>query len=45
LIEVRAMISAVALGDMDDMFVGLLPTVVAAINMKARAIQMDNAGC
>jgi hypothetical protein len=45
LIEVRAMISAVALGDMDDMGVWLLPTVGAAINMQARAIQMDNAGC
>jgi hypothetical protein len=39
------MISAVALGDMDDMFVGLLPTVVTAIDVKARAIQMGNGGC
>jgi hypothetical protein len=38
------MISAVALGARDDLVVGLLPTVVAAITRNARAIQMDNAG-
>ena len=43
-IEVRAMISAVALGDMDDMFIGLLPTVLAAIDVRAGALEMGNGG-
>jgi hypothetical protein len=38
------MISAVALGDMDDMFIGLLPTVLAAIDVKAGALEMGNGG-
>jgi hypothetical protein len=44
-LEVRAMIAAGALGDREDMCVGVRPPVVAALTMNARAIQLDNAGC
>ena len=44
LVEIRPMIPAVPLGDVHDLFLGLLVAVVAAIDMKARAIEMGKGG-
>jgi hypothetical protein len=41
-VEVRAVISALAAGDVTDVGVRLLPTKVAAIDVNAGAIEMDN---
>ena len=43
LVEVRPMIPTVAPGDVNDLLLGLLVTVVAAIDMKTGAIEMGKA--
>jgi hypothetical protein len=40
LVEVGAMIPAIASRDVYDMGIGLLGTIVAAINVETRAVQM-----
>ena len=44
LVEVRSLIPTIAAGDVNDVLIGLLITVVAAIDMKARAIEVGKAG-
>jgi hypothetical protein len=39
------MIPAIVSGDVSDLFLGFLIAVVAPIDMKARRVEMDNAGC
>jgi hypothetical protein len=43
--EVRPMISAIPSGDVHDRFGGCLVAVVAPIDMNARRVEMDQAGC
>jgi hypothetical protein len=44
LVEVRPRISAVASGDVNDLCLGLLRTVLPSIDVKARAIEMGKGG-
>jgi hypothetical protein len=44
LVEVRSLIPTVAAGDVNDVLLWLLGTVVAAIDMKTGAIEMRKAG-
>ena len=44
LVEVRAMIPAIAAGDVHDLFHGLFVAIVAPIDMKARALEMGKTG-
>ena len=44
LVEVGPMIAAIAPGDVNDLFGGLLVTVIAAIDMEAGAIEMGEGG-
>jgi hypothetical protein len=40
LVEVRAMIAAITLGDVHDVFQGRSVTIIAAIDMEARRVEM-----
>ena len=40
LVEIRAMVPAVALGDVDDLLVGRLRAVITAIDMETGTIEM-----
>jgi hypothetical protein len=44
LVEIRALIATIAAGEVHDGRLGLLVTVVAPIDMKARTIEMGKAG-
>jgi hypothetical protein len=44
LVKVRALSPTVAVGDMNDVLLRLLVTILAAINMEARAIEVGKAG-
>ena len=45
LVEVRALIPTVATGDVNDVCLRFLVTVIAAIDMEARPIEMGERGC
>src|SRR6266496_4042968 len=44
LVEVRAMIATIALGDVHNLFCGLLVAVIATIDMKARRVEVRRGG-
>jgi hypothetical protein len=45
LIDVRPMIPAIPSGDVHDLVLGFRVVVVAPIDMNARGVKMDKAGC